>query len=477
MSEPEIQRISLKHVLSDDPISQVVGLLISLLTVLLLGILGLKLGIKITIFVLAALLGYFFFRGALFLTFLTFLALVSGMLFFKFPLINHLYVNIGPGEIMVLIVAIFFLVLYFGKARIDPDPFKVPLLVIFSASLISLVNSAKMSVSIFVLVWMVIGYLLYRWMIQFGADNVDRSFDFVIFIAAFFVILCVLHYSFSPYQVEVMEKYKSVFAGRYAFILAGPNSMAGVIATLFPVILLYIVIKRFPYKMLWITVALIATFVLYITASRNGYIASALASIAAVSLITSRKYRIPAVLSILAIVLFFSIVIFPSIMMRVTTIFKFALDVSALSRFILWQQALSAVSDNFITGVGVGTFFYLPMSLNMSIAHNQLLNMLAETGVIGGAGYIILLWFIFRSLISTYVKEKRENNIKFLFSGSLIASWIGFLFHNIFDGIWSAPHHTKEAMFFWLLLALTAICTRETYQKAAGQVEREYLAH
>ena len=469
MPEPKVQRISLKQIFSDDSVIKVVGLLLSLLTVLLLGILGFKLGIKIFFFIFAILLGYLFFKGALFLTFLAFLGLVSGIMFFKFPIMGELFVSIGPGEIMVLIIAVFFLILYLNKVKINPDPFKIPLLIIFSSSILSLIHSRNILVSIFVLGLMVIGYLLYRWMIHFSAENVDRSFDLIIFIASFFVILCVLHYSFSPYKVEVMEKYKSVFMGRYTFILSGPNSLAGVLATLIPIFLVYIKIKHFPYRIFWIIMGFLSIFVLYITASRNGYVASAVTIIATVTLIVSKKYRIPAVLAIFTIMLFLSVVVFPGIMMRVTTIFRYELDVSALSRFILWQQALAAMKDNLIIGVGVGNFFYLPMSLNLSIAHNQLLNMLAETGIIGGVGYIVLLYLIFSILIRSYVKAMKRNNIKVIFTGSLIASWIGFTFHNIFDGIWSAPHHTKEAMFFWLLLALTVISTRETKKKTVSQ--------
>jgi len=372
---------------------------------------------------------------------------------------------------MVIFVALFFITLCIARVEIGQDPFKLPLLVIFTASIISLTSSMNITVSLFMLAMMVIGYALYRWMIRAKDTSVETVFDMAFFIASLFVLLCVLHYFFSPYKVEVMEKYKSVFAGRYTFILAGPNSMAGVIATLFPIILLFIKVKPYPYRILWTIIGFLAVFVLYITASRNGYVASALTIIAAVYFITTGKYRVVGVSGVLAVMLFLSIVIFPGIISRVTTIFSYELDISALSRFILWQQALTSFKDNIITGVGVGSFFYLPMSLNMSIAHNQLLNMLAETGLIGGLGYIILIYLIFRTLIRTYIKERKRGSVRATYTGSLIASWIGFVFHNIFDGIWAAPHHTKEAMFFWLLLALTAICIRKNDDKTVAMAK------
>ena len=471
MSEQEIQRLSLKQIFSDDPLTKIVGLVLSVLTVLLMLIFGFKVGVKIVLFVWAALLGYLFFNRALFLTFLTFLGIVSGILLFKFPLISHLYVNVGPGEIMVVFTALFFIALCIARVEVSQDPYKLPLLVIFIASLISLTTSMNVTVSLFMLAVMVLGYALYRWMIRARDTSVERVFNMAFFIASIFVLLCVMHYFFSPYKVEVMEKYKSVFAGRYTFILAGPNSMAGVIAMLFPIILLFVRVKPYPHRILWGVIGFLAVFVLYITASRNGYVASALTILASVYFITTGKYRVVGVLGVLAVMLFLSIVIFPGIISRVTTIFRYELDISALSRFILWQQALTSFKDNIMTGVGVGSFFYLPMSLNMSIAHNQLLNMLAETGIIGGLGYIILIYLIFRTLIRTYVKERKRNSMKSMYAGSLIASWIGFVFHNIFDGIWAAPHHTKEAMFFWLLLALTAICVREVDDKNVAIAE------
>jgi O-antigen ligase len=447
-----------------------------MLTVLLMLIFGFKVGVKIALFVWAALLGYLFFNGALYLTFLTFLGIVSGILIFKFPLISHLYVNVGPGEIMVIFVALFFITLCIARVETSQDPFKVPLLVIFTASIISLTSSMNITVSLFMLAVMILGYALYRWMIRAKDTCVEKIFDMAFFIASLFVLLCVMHYFFSPYKVEVMEKYKSVFAGRYTFILAGPNSMAGVIATLFPIILLFVRVKPYPYRILWGTIGFLAVFVLYVTASRNGYVASALTIIAAVYFITTGKYRVVGVLGVLAVMLFLSIVIFPGIISRVTTIFRYELDISALSRFILWQQALMSFKESIITGVGVGSFFYLPMSLNMSIAHNQLLNMLAETGIMGGLGYIVLIFLIFRTLIRTYVKGRKRNSVRSIYTGSLIASWIGFVFHNIFDGIWAAPHHTKEAMFFWLLLAVTVICTRKCDDTSVTIAERERQA-
>jgi len=366
---------------------------------------------------------------------------------------------------MVIFVALFFIALCIARVEIGRDPYKFPLLVIFIASIISLTSSMNITVSLFMLAVMALGYALYRWMIRAKDISVEKVFDMAFFIASLFVILCVMHYFFSPYKVEVMEKYKSVFAGRYSFILAGPNSMAGVIATLFPIILLFVRVKPYPYRMLWGVIGFLAVFVLYITASRNGYVASALTILAAVYFITTGKYRVVGVLGGLAVMLFLSLVIFPGIISRVTTIFRYELDISALSRFILWQQAITSFKDNIITGIGVGSFFYLPVSLNMSIAHNQLLNMLAETGIMGGLGYIILIFLIFRTLILTYIKERKRNSVKSMYAGSLIASWIGFVFHNIFDGIWAAPHHTKEAMFFWLFLALTAICIRDVDDK------------
>lgn len=475
MSESKVQRASLNQLFSDDPVVSVVGLLLSLLSAVFIGILGLTLGIKVILFLFAILLGYLFFEGAFFVTFVVFVSLSSGIMIFRFSLLPQLFVSVGPGEIAVLLIATFFTILCIKRVKVHPDPFKVPLLIIFAAAAISLTSSVNISVSLFVIGSMIFGYLLYRWMIQWNTGNISKLLDFVIFVTSFFIILCVLQYAFSPYRVEVLEKFKSVFGGRYFFILSGPNAVAGVLATLFPLVLMYIKVKRFPYRFLWVTIFILGIFILYITASRNGYLASTVTILVTVALITSKRNRILAVASALAVILFVSLVLFPSVMLRMTTIFRYELDPSALGRFILWQQALAAVKENLITGIGVGTFFYLPMSLNLAVAHNQFLNMLAETGIIGGAGYVILLYFIFRTLLRAYAREKKRKSGKSFLTGSLIASWIGFAIHNLFDGIWAAPHHTKEAMFFWLLLALTVIATQDSSKNTISDRQREFL--
>ena len=138
MSEPTVQRVSLKQSFSDDPVVTVAGLVLSLLSVVLVGILGLTLGIKVILFVFALLLGYLFFEGALFVTFVAFLGLSSGIMLFRFKILPQLFVSVGPGEIAVLIIVIFFTILCIRRIKAHPDPFKVPLLIIFSASIISL---------------------------------------------------------------------------------------------------------------------------------------------------------------------------------------------------------------------------------------------------------------------------------------------------------------------------------------------------
>jgi len=459
MFERETRGISLEEIVSGNSSLRIFGLFISFLLVLSLASFGLATGFKIIVFAGATLFGYIFFKGASFLSFLAFLGIITCIRIYRFHILPGHIVSITLGEPIIIVIVTFFVIFYsknFQKMKIVSDPFKIPLLLILLASVLSLTQSQNTFVSIFWLCFMGVGYLLYRWMVHFGIKDFRKSFDIAVFIFTIFILLSIVRLYISPPQVQATTKLGSIFANRFVLIFTGPNAVAGIISTLFPLVILYIKYHNFPYKIFWFVVLLLGLYILYITASRNGFFASYAAIITTTFLVVNKKKRITVGLAVFCFLLIFTIVN-PVIMRRIFTIFNYQLDTSALARIILWIQAISAFKNHLFTGIGVGNFFYLPMSMNFSAAHNQLFNILSEIGIIGGVGYIILLYLIFKFLIHSYMNNVRTKKINFIYSGSLIGSWVAFTAHNIFDCIWAAPHHPKEAMFFWLLLALTAI--------------------
>ncbi len=94
-----------------------------------------------------------------------------------------------------------------------------------------------------------------------------------------------------------------------------------------------------------------------------------------------------------------------------------------------------------ITGVGFGNLglyaeFVIPLAASAA-AHNIVLGMLGETGVLGALFFMIILGRTFWELISGYQKE---NNYKIkILRWSFLASFLGVFFHSLmepnFDGI------------------------------------------
>ena len=433
-------------------------LILSLVLTCLMLVLGLVTGIQITIYTLAVLTGYLIFKGALLLIFLSFLGLVSGIKICSLQILPGHYVGIDVGYPFIAIITIMYFLLFiksFSKSiTLVKDPFQIPLLIILIAAIISLTYARNISISLVYLFAMLCGYFLYRWIIHFGNNNLHKVGLILLFVFTLFIILSVAKSFFIPEAVT--SKLGSIFGGRFSFVFSGPNTVSGVIASILPFLVIFVKRTSSPMKLSWLIIMVLALYILYITSSRNGYLAAYSAIFISSILIVKKKNRLLVISAVLA-VLIISVVLNPTIMKRLATISNYALDMSALARFILWKQAIAAFMTFPLTGIGIANFYYLPLSLDLSIAHSQLLNMLAETGILGGVGYVILLFYIFRHLGIEYKKNKQERNEKWLFTCALIASWVAFTMHNAFDGVWTAPHHLKAAMFFWLVLGLTTI--------------------
>ena len=132
-------------------------------------------------------------------------------------------------------------------------------------------------------------------------------------------------------------------------------------------------------------------------------------------------------------------------------------------RFIVWAGALDIFKNYPLFGSGVETFAYSyyqyrPASHNLTSewdflynkAHNEYLNYLATTGIVGlGAYSIIIITFI------TFIlrKQRTEN----LFAFSILAAYISYLIYNFF--LFSV---VIIAVFFYLFPALAFVATEST---------------
>ncbi len=134
-------------------------------------------------------------------------------------------------------------------------------------------------------------------------------------------------------------------------------------------------------------------------------------------------------------------------------------------RFIVWQGALEVFKHNPVFGSGLETFAYSyyeyrPVEHNLTSewdflynkAHNEYLNYLATTGIVGFATYLaVIITFIVWTLKKIF---KLKTNTLILL---LLASYISYLIYNFF--LFSV---VIIAVFFYLFPALVFIATEST---------------
>ena len=137
-------------------------------------------------------------------------------------------------------------------------------------------------------------------------------------------------------------------------------------------------------------------------------------------------------------------------------------------RFIVWQGALDIFKHNPIFGSGVETFAYSyyqyrPPEHNLTSewdflynkAHNEYLNYLATTGIVGFGTYMLVIgtfiyWCIKR------IMDKNHNSY-FIILASILAAYISYLIYNFF--LFSV---VIIAIFFYLFPALVFVATEST---------------
>lgn len=136
---------------------------------------------------------------------------------------------------------------------------------------------------------------------------------------------------------------------------------------------------------------------------------------------------------------------------------------SGAIRFIVWEGALNIFKHYPILGSGVETFAYSyyqyrPAAHNLTSewdflynkAHNEYLNYLATTGIVGFGSYILVIG----TFIVFCIKFLVLNTQKKILAASLLASYVSYLVSNIFGF-----STVSTALFSFLFPALTFAAT------------------
>ena len=161
----------------------------------------------------------------------------------------------------------------------------------------------------------------------------------------------------------------------------------------------------------------------------------------------------------------------PYVMDKVHSMVDVSVNESNLGRINLWHYSLSIFEQNPILGTGYGALpafsgeiykFNEELQMNVAVnrgdhVHNNMLQLLAETGIIGGSAYAFFAYAVLR----TFWDRFRETaGSRFALMGLLVS--VDFFLHGMLDYT-LAPLKTT-LLLFMVILGLVCAATEKTKQ-------------
>ena len=150
----------------------------------------------------------------------------------------------------------------------------------------------------------------------------------------------------------------------------------------------------------------------------------------------------------------------PKFMQRLDTIDDFDKYQSNTERILMWQSAWNMFKDHPILGVGLGQYtenyqqkYISPQAKEPKLghAHNNFMQMLAENGIVGFAGFVIMFgYIIFKNLIA-WVKVKNVYALMIV-SATVCLLLQGFTEYNV--------GNSAVIKMYWFVLGLLLVLDR-----------------
>ena len=154
----------------------------------------------------------------------------------------------------------------------------------------------------------------------------------------------------------------------------------------------------------------------------------------------------------------------PKFMHRLDTIDDFNKYQSNTERILIWQSAWNMFKDHPILGVGLGQYtknyqqkYISPQAKepNLTHAHNNFMQMLAENGIVGFAGFVIMFgYIIFKNLIA-WVRTRNVYALMIV-SATVCLLLQGFTEYNV--------GNSAVIKMYWLVLGLLVVLS-EFYKR------------
>ena len=150
----------------------------------------------------------------------------------------------------------------------------------------------------------------------------------------------------------------------------------------------------------------------------------------------------------------------PKFMHRLDTIDDFNKYQSNTERILIWQSAWKMFKEHPILGVGLGQYtpnyqqkYISPHAKeqNLTHAHNNFMQMLAENGIVGFAGFVIMFgYIIFKNLIAWF--KARNTFALMIVSATVCLLLQGFTEYNV--------GNSAVIKMYWLVLGLLVVLSK-----------------
>lgn len=166
------------------------------------------------------------------------------------------------------------------------------------------------------------------------------------------------------------------------------------------------------------------------------------------------------VLLLIVTVLASMFVLNPTFQNRLLSITNITTDRSNADRIIIWESSWNMFKAHSVIGVGLGQFrsvynekYKLPeVTQDLVHSHNNIVQIVVESGIIGLLGFFYLIWYIFKH---NFYEWYNKNNVYALLR---LSCWLGILLFGMIDYNLDASAVVKSLWFLYGIFLMLDEC-------------------
>ena len=299
-----------------------------------------------------------------------------------------------------------------------------------------------------------------------------RGINLIIITASIVSVVAIIDGGTSLLNSLDLEFFSSI-STRLDAVLGNPNILGAYLVIVFPFILAQMASsKRTSSQIVFFICAAVTAICIVLTWSRGAWLGAIVALV--VFLIVYNFRTVWFILISASAVPLLAYVLPTDIINRFLSIFKME-DSSILHRFKIWNGAMSMISDNIFTGIGVGQSAFdavFPKYAELGTetvehTHSLYLQIFAELGIVGLVLFAIII-FMFVQKCFVGIKTRRRGGKSRNMIAAGLASVCASLVMGVTDYIW---YNTRVLLIFWIMIGLTVALTKINEREKSKQHE------